>query len=210
VIFKRNWRVYGPAPGEEFSAVNAIGEVTKEAGFVEEYVIYGNKTQKEIGGGLCQLATTLFRLALDTGLQITERMNHRYVISYYGAGLDATIYGPHPDLRFVNDTGNYLLLQGVAQNNKVTFEFYGVKDGRLVEISKPVLYNWVSPPPTKYVAAYNLPAGRVRCTEIAHTGVTTDATYTVTYATGQKKITNFHSVYQPWQKVCLIGVSSSY
>jgi len=194
------------APGEEFSAVNAIGEITEEAGFVKEYVIKEGKTQKELGGGLCQIATTLFRLALNTGLPITERKNHHYVISYYGAGLDATIYGPHPDLRFVNDTGNYLLLQGSAENNIVTLEFYGVRDGRVVEISKPVLYNWVLPPATKYIASIGLPWGKLRCTEIAHNGVTADALYTVTYVDGTKKETNFHSVYSPWQKVCLVGI----
>ncbi len=194
------------APGEEFSAVTAIGEVTKEAGFVEEYVINNGKTQKEIGGGLCQLATTLFRLALDAGLPIVERVNHRYVISYYGAGLDATIYDPSPDLRFINDTGNYLLLQGRAENNKVVFEFYGKKDGRSITISEPKLYDWVTPPPTKIIYTYSLLSGQTKCTEIPHNGVTADTTYTVNYPDGQVKETNFHSVYQPWQKVCLVGL----
>jgi len=194
------------APGEEFSAVNGIGDITEEAGFVEEYVISNGKTQKEIGGGLCQLATTLFRLALDAGLPIVERVNHRYIISYYGAGLDATIYGPHPDLRFINDTGNYLLLQGKAENNKVVFEFYGKKDGRSVIISEPKVYDWVVPPPTKIIYTPNLATGKTQCTEIPHNGVTTDATYTVDYPDGQVKETIFHSVYQPWQKVCLVGL----
>ncbi|MEI7424719.1 MAG: VanW family protein [Candidatus Staskawiczbacteria bacterium] len=194
------------APGEEFSAVDAIGEITEEAGFVKEYVISEGKTQKELGGGLCQLATTLFRLALDSGLQIVERVNHRYVISYYGAGLDATIYGPHPDLRFINDTDNYLLLQGKTVNNEVVFEFYGKKDGREVEISKPVLYNIITPPLPKYIPTYDLPLGKTKCSEIPHNGITADATYTVTYASGNIEETKFHSVYQPWQKVCLIGI----
>lgn len=193
------------SPGEEFSAVNAIGDVTEEAGFVKEYVIDGGRTQKEIGGGLCQVATTLFRAALNAGLPIAERVNHRYVISYYGAGLDATIYGPHPDLRFINDTGNYLLLQGKAENNQVTFEFYGKKDGRTVEISEPKLYNKTFPPPTKNISTADLPAGKTKCTEIPHNGITADTTYTVAYPNGEKKETNFHSVYQPWQKVCLVG-----
>jgi len=194
------------APGQEFSAVNVIGEVSEEAGFVKEYIIKEGKTQKELGGGLCQLATTLFRLALNVGLPIVERTNHSYVISYYGAGLDATIYGPHPDLRFVNDTGNYLLLQGLVLGNKVTFNFYGVKDGRTVDIGKPVLYNWTTPAPTKYIASWDVAWGKIKCTEIAHNGVTSDVLYTVTYPNGEKKETNFHSVYRPWQKVCLIGM----
>lgn len=195
------------APGEEFSALNAIGEVSAEAGFVEEYVINNGKTQKEVGGGLCQIATTLFRLALDSGLPIVERINHRYVISYYGAGLDATIYAPHPDLRFINDTGNYLLLQGRAQNNEVVLEFYGKQDGRTVAISEPKTYDIVVPPPTKYIPSTDVAVGQTKCSEIPHNGITADATYTVTYPTGEVKETNFRSVYQPWQKVCYIGVA---
>jgi vancomycin resistance protein YoaR len=195
------------APWQEFSAVSVIGQVTEDAGFVKEYVIKEGKTQKELGGGLCQIATTLFRLALNAGLPITERTNHSYVISYYGAGLDATIYGPHPDLRFVNDTGNYLLLQGLVSGNKVTFNFYGVKDGRTVDIGKPVLYNWTIPAPTKYIASWEVPWGKIKCTEIAHNGVTSDVLYSVIYLNGEKKETNFHSIYKPWQKVCLIGMA---
>ena len=194
------------APGEEFSAVNAIGDITEEAGFVKEYVINNGKTQQEIGGGLCQLATTLFRLALDSGLPITERVNHRYVISYYGAGLDATIYGPHPDLRFINDTENYLLLQGKAVNNEVTFEFYGVKDGRTIKISEPVLYDKITPPEPNYIPTLELSAGQIKCSEIPHNGITADVIYMVQYHNGEVKEEKFHSVYQPWQKVCLVGI----
>ena len=142
------------APGEEFSAVESIGYVTEEDGFVKEYVIKENKSVKELGGGLCQLATTLFRLALDAGLPITERQNHKYVVSYYGPGLDATIYGPHPDLRFINDTENYLLLQGKVSGDELIFEFYGQKDGRTVTISEPELSDRIPAPPIKYIPSF--------------------------------------------------------
>ncbi len=195
------------APGEEFSTVWNIGDVTEEAGFVKEYVIKGDQTVKELGGGLCQLATTLFRMALNAGLPITERVNHEYVIPYYGPGLDATIYGPHPDFRFVNDTGNYLLLQGAAKNNEVTFELYGTADGRVAEISKPVLSNEKPVPETRYIISPNLPLGAINCQTATHKGITADTTYTVHYPDGSKKEDVFHSVYQAWPKVCLIGMS---
>jgi len=193
------------APGEEFSTVWNIGDVTEEAGFVKEYVIDGNQTVKELGGGLCQLATTLFRMALNAGLPITERVNHAYVISYYGPGLDATIYGPHPDFRFVNDTGNYLLLQGTAKNNEVTFELYGTADGRKAEVSKPILSNEKPVPPTRYIITTDIPAGTTKCQTATHKGITADTTYTVYYPDGSVKQNIFHSVYNPWPEVCLIG-----
>ncbi|MCX6722935.1 MAG: VanW family protein [Candidatus Staskawiczbacteria bacterium] len=194
------------APGEEFSTVQALGDITEEAGFVKEYVINGDQTVKELGGGLCQLATTLFRTTLNAGLPITERLSHKYVIPFYGPGVDATIYGPHPDFRFVNDTGNYLLLQGTAKNNEVTFELYGVSDGRIAEISTPVLSNEQPVPPTRNIMTQDLPTGETKCQTATHKGITADTTYTVTYPNGSKKEKVFHSVYEAWPKVCLIGI----
>ncbi len=195
-------------PGAKFSAVNGIGPVTEETGFVKEYVIKDNKSVKELGGGLCQLATTLFRMALNAGLPITDRTNHRYVVSYYGPGLDATIYGPEPDLRFVNDTGNYILLQGRTEGTEVVFELYGTRDGRSAEVSDPVISNVIPAPPTKYTATSDLPAGETKCSETPRKGVTADATSTVRYADGTTRQQEFHSVYQPWQRICLIGTGA--
>ncbi len=195
------------APGEEFSTVSSIGPVTAKEGYLKELVIKADRTTKEYGGGLCQVATSLFRLALNAGLPITERQNHRFVVHYYGAGLDATIYGPHPDLRFVNDTGGYLLLQARVdtENKKVFMELYGQKDGRIAEVSAPYLYNDIPAPPTKYVQTAELEIGQTKCTESPHAGVTASASYNVTYPDGTVKHKNFQSIYQPWQKVCLIG-----
>lgn len=196
------------APGEEFSTVSSIGPVSEKEGYVKEMVIKENKTVKEFGGGLCQVATTLFRLALNAGLPISERVNHRFVVHYYDPpGLDATIYGPHPDLRFVNDTDNYLLLQARVKDKQVIMELYGRKDGRSVEISKPSLYNKIPAPETKYVQSGELPVGITKCSETPHDGVTTDVLYTVKYTDGIVKEKNFRSIYQPWQKVCLVGTA---
>lgn len=194
------------APGEEFSAVESIGETTEEAGFVKEYVIKEDRSVKELGGGLCQLATTLFRLGLNAGLPITERVNHRYVVGYYGPGLDATIYGPKPDLRFVNDTENYILLQGRVDGNELIFELYGQRDGRTVEISEPVISDIIPAPETRYITTPDLKLGDFQCSEIPRKGLTAKVTYKVSYFDGKVNEQNFRSVYQPWSKVCLIGI----
>jgi len=193
------------APGEEFSAVDAIGYVTEEAGYVKEFVIKENKSVKELGGGLCQIATTLFRLALNAGLPITERANHRYVVGYYGPGLDATIYGPHPDLRFVNDTGNYLLLQSRVSGTDLIFELYGKNDGREVRISEPVLSNRIPAPSTKYIPTADLLPYAEKCSETPRDGITANVIYRVALPNGGIREQIFNSVYQPWQKICLIG-----
>jgi len=195
-------------PGAEFSTVSSIGHVSAKEGYLKELVIKENKTTKEYGGGLCQIATTLFRLALNAGLPITERQNHRFTVHYYDPpGLDATIYGPHPDFRFVNDTSNYLLLQARVENKQVIMELYGQKDGRSSEISQTTLYDRIPAPPTKYVQSAELPIGQIKCTEAPHDGVTTDVLYTVKYPDETIKERNFHSIYQPWQKLCLIGTA---
>ncbi|MHB9019870.1 MAG: VanW family protein [Minisyncoccota bacterium] len=193
------------APGEEFSAVKTIGEVTEEEGYKKEFVIKMDKSVEEFGGGLCQIATTLFRLALNTGLSITERQNHSYVVGYYGPGLDATIYGPHPDLRFINNTENYILLQGIVEKNTLTFEFYGRKDGRKISISEPRVRDKISPPDTKFVLTADLPLAQKKCTERRREGLTTETDYRVEYADSSIHEETFISEYKPWQEVCLLG-----
>lgn len=126
------------APGETFSLVEAIGEVNAEAGYLPELVIKENKTIPEYGGGLCQIATTMFRAAMYSGLPVTERQSHSYAVSYYAPqGTDATIYIPNPDLKFENDSKNFLLIQSVVSGNTLSFEFYGTKDGRKVSFVGP-------------------------------------------------------------------------
>lgn len=194
------------APGEEFSLVKAIGEVTEETGFEKEYVIKNDRSVKEAGGGLCQLATTVFRAAMNAGLKITERQNHSYVVGYYGPGLDATIYGPHPDLRFVNDTGEYLLFQMRTSGDNLIAEFYGKKDNRVVTISTPKLFDYIDPPPDKYLPALDKPWGQQECTDHARKGLTAEAVYTVQYDSGEVSTQLFRSVYQPWPKICMVGI----
>lgn len=195
------------APEEEFSLNAALGEISDKTGYLPELVIKGNKTTPEFGGGLCQIATTMFRLALDAGLPIMERSPHAYRVSYYEpAGSDATIYSPHPDLRFKNDTGGNLLLQTKVESWDVVFEFWGQSDGRKVEVLKPVIYNITAPGPTKYVETEDLAVGATKCTEIAHNGAETDLKRIITLANGEKKEENWHSRYRPWQAVCLVGV----
>lgn len=197
------------APGEEFSTVMAIGTTTEQEGFVKEFVIKENKSVKELGGGLCQIATTLFRVALNAGLPITERVNHRYVVGYYGPGLDATIYDPHPDLRFINDTNNYLLLQGRVIGDELTFELFGQKDDRKITLTEPVLSEEKPAPETKYLMSEEIPYATMECSETPRKGVTAEVDYIVEHKDGKIKQQKFKSIYQPWQKICLIGTNKS-
>jgi len=194
-------------PGQEFSVNKALGEINAATGYLPELVIKGNKTIPEYGGGLCQIATTMFRLALDSGLPIIERYPHAYRVVYYEpAGTDATIYSPHPDLRFTNDTNNNLLLQTQVRGTEVIFEFWGKSDGRQVEVGKPVIYNITSPGSTKYIETEDLKPGEIKCLESSHNGAEANLKRKVIYKNGEIKEDDFYSKYRPWQAVCLVGI----
>jgi vancomycin resistance protein YoaR len=198
-------------PGQEFSLIQALGEIDAENNYLPELVIKGSKTVPEYGGGLCQIGTTVFRTALESGLEITERRNHSYRVSYYEpAGTDATIYSPKPDFRFLNDTANHVMIQYRIEGNDLYFDFWGTNDGRQASTTYPVIYNIKSPPPTKYVETEDLEPGKIKCTESAHNGADAYFDYTVVYPEGsdiqkENKERRFYSRYIPWQEVCLIG-----
>ena len=195
-------------PDEEFSLMQTLGNITGEQGYLQELVIKGGETVPEFGGGLCQIGTTVFRGALSAGLPITERRNHFYRVSYYEpAGTDATIYSPWPDLRFINDTGNYILLQGRMIGRELFIDYWGTSDGRQATTTYPNIYNIVAPPETKIIKTMDLEPGEEKCTERAHYGADADFDYTVSFPDGTAREETFFSHYIPWQEVCLIGMT---
>jgi len=201
-------------PGEDFSLMKTLGNIDASSGYRTELVIRDNKTVPEYGGGLCQIGTTMFRTALASGLPITERRNHSYRVSYYEpAGTDATIYDPSPDFRFLNDTGNYILIQARIKGDDLYFDFWGVKDGRTATTTYPVIYNIVKPEPTKIIETTDLAPGEKKCTESAHNGADAYFDYTVVYPEGATTTPlherRFNSHYTPWQAVCLVGAATS-
>ncbi|MEA2064824.1 MAG: VanW family protein [Patescibacteria group bacterium] len=193
-------------PKEEFSLVGGLGKIDANAGYLQELVIKGNKTVPEYGGGLCQIATTIFRVALDAGLPIIERRPHAYRVSYYEpAGTDATIYSPRPDVKFINDTDSYILVQTDIQEDELIFEFWGDTGGREVEITEPKIFNIVSPGPTKFIETEDLDPGKKKCTESSHNGADAEFTRKIIYSDGEIKEEIWKSHYRPWRAVCLIG-----
>ncbi len=201
-------------PGANFSLVQSIKPFELSNGYVSELVIKGNKTEPEIGGGLCQVGTTLFRGAMESGLPIVSRSNHAYAVSYYAddrnhlPGTDATIYDPNPDFVFTNDTPGYILLQTRIEGNDLYFDLWGISDGRDGSFSAPTVSNYIAPPPTKEIPTTELAPGERKCTESAHSGVTAQFTYTITKADGTHIDRVFTSKYRPWQAVCLVGQSA--
>ncbi len=139
------------APGEEFSFNETIKSIDEEHGFVKGWAIVDGETQIEWGGGICQDSTTMLRAAFWAGLPITERWNHSRYITWYdkygygaygnGPGIDSTIFLGGADLRFVNDTGAWILIQAYANpdNTLAEIRMYGTRGGRTVEMEDPVV-----------------------------------------------------------------------
>ncbi|MBI5135466.1 VanW family protein [Candidatus Uhrbacteria bacterium] len=203
------------APGEEFSTIKALGRIDNTTGYLPELVIKQNRTIPEFGGGLCQVSTTLFRAVMNAGLPITARQNHSYRVSYYekdgdgntiGPGLDATIYSPNPDFRFVNDTGSPMLLHGYVSGTRVVFEFYGTTDGRTSTIEGPTTLTTSPAGPAIRIPTETLPEGKVKQIERAHPGGSAVATYTINYPDGRVETKVFKSFYCPWPEQFLVGV----
>jgi vancomycin resistance protein YoaR len=121
-------------PGAEFSFNRTTGERTAEKGFLEAPVIINGELQTGLGGGVCQVSTTVFNAAFEAGLAITARTNHSLYISHYPTGRDATVNYPDLDLRFVNDTGKWLLLRTFVGSSSLTVALYGTPVNRRIEV----------------------------------------------------------------------------
>ncbi|MBL7141585.1 VanW family protein [Patescibacteria group bacterium] len=193
-------------PDEEFSLLKAIGSVDKETGFLPELVIKGDRTVPEYGGGLCQLGTTMFRLAINAGLPITERSPHSYRVVYYEpAGMDATIYNPRPDLKFINDTGHHLLIQTEIKGDDLIFKFYGTSDGREVVTTQPKIFNITPAGPVQYIETTELAPGEKEKIESSHSGAEAEFKNTITFLNGVIRGEIWQSYYRPWPEVWLVG-----
>ncbi len=115
------------APGEVFSFNQSVGERTVEAGYKEAMIIEGDVFTPGLGGGICQVSSTLYNAVLLGHLEVTERHPHSLPISYVPPGKDATVSYPVLDLKFKNTSGGYLLIRSQVQGDSLTFELYGNK-----------------------------------------------------------------------------------
>lgn len=202
------------APGDTFSFDQALGDISAFSGYKQAYVIQNGRTVLGDGGGVCQVSTTLFRAILDAGLPITERHAHAYRVGYYEEnsppGIDATVFSPTVDLKFKNDSGNYILIQSQVDldNLSLTFNLYGSKDGRQVSMTTPIVSNVTAPPPDLYQDDPTLPTGTINQTDFAAWGANVSFTRTVTQNGKQVIFDKFISNYQPWQAVYQKGTKS--
>ncbi|HCM38316.1 MAG: VanW family protein [Candidatus Gottesmanbacteria bacterium GW2011_GWB1_43_11] len=199
-------------PATTFSFNDTVGDISAATGYKQAYVIKNGRTVLDDGGGVCQVSTTLFRAALNAGLSIVERHAHSYRVGYYEQGgwkpgFDATVYAPSYDLKIKNDTPTYILIQAKTDlaNFKLTFELYGVKDGRQVNISPVRLWDPVPPPPDLNQDDPTLPNGTIKQVDWAAPGIKASFDYRVTRGETELFKKTFYSNFIPWQAVYLKG-----
>lgn len=191
-------------PGQEFSFKKYLGTTTLEQGYSVERIFLNGEVTKGVGGGLCQVSSALFRSALSAGLPVSERYNHSFTVSYYDVGLDATYSDPGPDLKFINDTKNPIVIKGKTEDQNAIFEIYGVADGRVASTSDPEITNIVDILPTRYMYVEKLQEGQSKCINNPQIGYTAKIKYGVMYPDGKYKERDFVSRYRPLQRVCYI------
>ena len=141
-------------PGHTFQFIDAILPVTippyAKGAFIHNGQFVLDPAKGIPGGGMCSASTTLFNAALRAGLKIVERHNHAVYIPRYPVGLDATVFSTGQndgqDVKFVNDMDHPILIKAYSSKRKVTFEIWGVDDGRKVQLSDPVITNTVKAP----------------------------------------------------------------
>jgi vancomycin resistance protein YoaR len=206
------------APGEEFSMAQALGDITLDNGYAEALIILGGQTIKGVGGGVCQVSTTLFRAAFFTGFPITERHQHAYRVGYYEkvagnrrdsnlAGLDATVFVPLVDMKFVNDSPYWLLMETYVNPtySSLVWKFYSTSDGRTVDWDTTGPVNTVDPPDPLYRENPDLPKGEVKQVDYQAQGADVTVDRRV-YKDGSLYFEDsFFTHYQPWQAIYEYG-----
>jgi len=203
-------------PGETFSMAQALGNISLDSGYAEAPIIYGDQTIQGVGGGVCQVSTTLFRTAFFAGFPITERHAHSYRVGYYEqlsngardpnlAGLDATVYVPFVDIKFINDTDHWLLMETYVGNYSLTWKFYSTSDGRTVDWHTTGPTNVVKAPEPLYRENPDLPKGTIKQIDYAADGADINVTRTV-YLNDQVYFSDaFYTHFYPWQAIFEYG-----
>ena len=202
------------APGEIFSFNRFIGDITPESGYVSSAVIYGGRTIQGVGGGVCQVSTTAFRAAFYGGYPIVERYGHGYRVGYYergdpeGVGMDAAIFTPELDFRFLNDTPYHLLIETsvFSENNSIQFRYYSTSVGRQVVKQGPVVLDVQPPLNMRYEVNPNFSLGQELQVDFGAEGAYVEVTRIILDQNGNELDREiFATQYQPWGSIVQVA-----
>ncbi len=202
-------------PGETFSFNDNLGDISPEEGFVQGKVIFGGRTVDGVGGGVCQVSTTAFRAALKAGYPIVERNSHGYRVGFYELngtppGLDAAIFQPTADFKFLNDTQYSLLIETSVfpADQSIQFRFYSTNPGRQVILEGPIIRDVVPALPTVYQANAQLQLGQEQYVDWSKDGADVTFTRRILDTAGKEIRTDtIYTHYLPWAAVVQVAPS---
>ncbi|MBI2039726.1 VanW family protein [Candidatus Microgenomates bacterium] len=197
------------APGQTFSFNEKVGDISAASGYKQAYVIKSGRTVLDDGGGVCQDSTTLFRAVLNAGLPVVQRTAHAYRVGYYEQGfppgLDATVFAPSVDFKFKNDTSAHILIQAYTVGSTLYVDLYGTSDGRIVNITKPIVTNQTPPPAELRQDDPTLTKGEVKQVDWPAWGANVSFSRTVVRDGKEIIKETFRSNFKAWQAVYLVG-----
>ena len=203
-------------PGEEFSFNYYLGDISYENGFVDGLVIFGGRTVNGIGGGICQVSTTIFRAAFNGGFSITERNSHGYRVGYYELngqppGMDAAIWQPERDFRFQNNTPHHILIEANVYpgDNALQFRFYSTQHWR-VEIEDAIIRNPEPAPETRFISNSDLNLGEIVQVDFAAEGADVTIYRNIYDLQGNLQFEDYaYTHYVPWQAIYEVAPGDS-
>lgn len=194
-------------PGEEFSYNQAVGQRTKAAGFREAGAYSNGKVVQEVGGGICQVSSTLYNAVLYANLEIVERTNHYFNPGYVKAGLDATVSWGGPDFRFRNNRNYPIRIVTDTSGKKLKVYIYGLKTDDDCTVVLDPRYISSVPYKTTYQNDASLATGETRVISSGSNGCKT-ATYKYVYDKNGTLISSeciSRDTYSPHNKVVAVG-----
>jgi len=191
-------------PGETFSLNETIGPRTAARGYQEAPAIINGRLVPSLGGGICQVATTIFNTVFESGLPVVERRNHSFYISSYPNGRDAAVAWGGPDFKFKNDTGHWVLIATSFTNSSVTVSLYGTDPEYTVK-AVPGPFTDVVPYTTEKIEDPNLPLGTNVVVDPGTNGRRIVVKRTVTRNGDVIRQDSFTSVYRPKQQLVRVG-----
>lgn len=206
-------------PSTQFSFNDSLGPISVENGYVEGKIIQGDWYASDLGGGVCQVSTTVYRSALRAGLTFDEWHPHSFRVSFYELdgwpmGIDAAIYQPNTpdewelDLKFTNSSKTWMLLQMVEDGGHVAAQLYGASLGYDVDISTPEVGDPIAPPVPQGRETDKLPAGETQALQTSAPGYNVSLTRTFSKNGEVVDQDTFVSRYQPQPEIWNIGVGS--
>ena len=197
-------------PGETFSYNKVVGARTIEAGYKEAGAYAGGKVVQDVGGGICQISSTIYNTALLANLEIVDRSNHQFLTSYVPVSRDATVSWGGLDFKFKNTRTYPIKIVASAKNGLAKVSFYGIKEETEYEVviqSKTLSY---IPYTVKYIEDSSLAKGKEVVSQSGYNGCKSEA-YRVLKLNGKvvSKTLLSRDTYDPMQRIIRRGTKKT-